>query len=266
LFESATVGDVLGTGTPDVVKYELSLGQVANLLLVGQNFPYDHLIAAYDGATGAPLPAYPTITDDYQLLSASNIAKIDPGLPDNQVVTGTGLGLLHAYDGATGRDVAGFPKQTGGWLFAPAAISSDGRIADITREGYLFEWRTSAPACQPQWPMFRHDQLDTGNYNFDGTPPAAVSAVRLNSLGARRYRLTFTAPGDNGPCGTPAAYVTRIDGRRVRLSLGRPLAGGRRVSRAITLPPRARFLTVQARNRSGLLGYPVRIAVAHARR
>src|SRR5436190_2409678 len=33
LFEFASVGDLLGTGTPDVVKYELSLSDAANLLL-----------------------------------------------------------------------------------------------------------------------------------------------------------------------------------------------------------------------------------------
>src|SRR5205807_6901318 len=132
LFESASVGDVLGTGTPDVVKYELSLGQAANLLLAGQNFPYNHLIGAFDAATGAPLPAFPTVTDDYQLLSADNVAKVDPALPENQVVVGTGLGLLHAYDGATGLDVPGFPKVTGGWLIAPASLSYDGRMADVT--------------------------------------------------------------------------------------------------------------------------------------
>src|SRR5207245_4770894 len=129
LFESASIGDLLGTGTPDVVKYELSLGQAANLLLVGQNFPYNHLLGAFDGATGATLPAFPTITDDYQFLSANNVAKIDPERSTNQVVTGTGLGLLHAYDGATGLDVPGFPKQTGGWLSAPASLAFDGRQA-----------------------------------------------------------------------------------------------------------------------------------------
>src|SRR5205085_11869227 len=110
LFESASVGDVLGSGTPDVVKYELSLSQAANLLLVGQNFPYNHLIGAFDGSSGAPLPAFPTVTDDYQLLGSNEVAKLEPQLPSNQVLTGTGLGLLHAYDGASGRDVPGFPK------------------------------------------------------------------------------------------------------------------------------------------------------------
>jgi hypothetical protein len=260
LFESASVGDLLGSGTPDVVKYELSLGQAANLLLVGQNFPYNHLIAGYDGSTGTTLPAFPRVTDDYQLLSASNIAKVDPGSPANQVLAGTGLGLLHAYDGLTGADAPGFPKQTGGWLFAPAALSFDGRLADVTREGYLFQWRSHAPACQPEWPTFRHDPQDSGNYNHDGTPPGAMSAVTLTRRGGR-YRLAFTAPGDNGPCGTPAAYVTAVDGTAVDLGLGAPVAGGTRWSREISLPAGARTLTIQARDAAGNLGYPVTIRV-----
>jgi len=59
LFESASIGDLLGTGTPDVVKYELSLGQAANLLLVGQNFPYNHLIGAFDASYRRDPPGLP---------------------------------------------------------------------------------------------------------------------------------------------------------------------------------------------------------------
>jgi hypothetical protein len=254
LFESASVGDLLGTGTPDVIKYELSLSQAANLLLVGQNFPYNHLIGAFDGATGATLPAFPTVTDDYQLLSANNVAKLDPTLPTNQVVGGTGLGLLHAYDGATGRDISGFPKQTGGWLYAPPALSTDGRMADLTREGYLFEWQTQAPACQGQWPSFRHDQQSSGNYDHDGTPPNAPANVALASLGSGKYRLTFTAPGDDGPCGTPAAYTTRVDGKVVDLGLGAPPPAGTAFSREVTLATGARQLSIQAVDDAGNIG------------
>jgi Subtilase family len=254
LFESASVGDLLGTGTPDVVKYELSLAQAANLLLVGQNFPYNHLIGAFDGSSGVPLPAYPTVTDDYQFLSANNVAKVDPNLPTNQIVAGTGLGLLHAYDGATGLDVSGFPKQTGGWLAAPAALSSDGRMADVTREGYLFQWQTQAPACQPEWPTFRHDQQHSGNYNHDGTPPNAPSNVTLFSLGGGNYRLTFTAPGDDGPCGTPAAYITRVNGKPVALGLGAPVPGGSSFSAEVALPSGSRKLSIQARDDAANLG------------
>jgi hypothetical protein len=254
LFESASIGDLLGTGTLDVVKYELSLSQAANLLLVGQNFPYNHLIGAFDGTTGAPLPAYPTVTDDYQFLSANDIAKVDPTLPTNQIIAGTGLGLLHAYDGATGHDVSGFPKQTGGWLAAPATLASDGRLADMTREGYLFQWQTQAPACQPQWPGFRHDQQDSGNYDHDGTPPNAPSNVALTALGGERYRLTFTAPGDDGPCGTPAAYLTFVNGKKTNLGLGPAVAGGSAFSAEVTLPAGARSVAVQAVDEAQNLG------------
>jgi subtilase family protein len=260
LFESASVGDLLGTGTPAVVKYELSLGQAANLLLVGQNFPYNHLIGAWEGSTGTPLPAYPTVTDDYQFLSASNIAKIDPALPTNQIVAGTGLGLLHAYDGATGLDVTGFPKVTGGWLSAPASLSVDGRVADMTREGYLFEWQTKAPACQPEWPTFRHDQQGSGNYNHDGTPPDAPEKLTLTALGKHKYRLAFTAPGDNGPCGTPASYRTRVNGEQTDLHL-QPGAGGSSFSAEITLSRQARALSIQAIDAAGNIGQAASVAV-----
>ena len=54
LFESAAVGDLdgAGPGGRSVVKYQLDLGQAANLLLVGQNVPYSHRMGAYDLATG----------------------------------------------------------------------------------------------------------------------------------------------------------------------------------------------------------------------
>lgn len=268
LFENASVGKLLGTGEPDVVKYELSLSDAANLLLVGQNFPYNHLIGAWEGNTGVPLPAYPTITDDYQFLSASNIAKIDPELPTNQIVAGTGLGLLHAYDGATGKDVPGFPKETGGWLYAPAALSWDGHIADITREGYLFQWQTQAPACQSEWPSFRHDEQDSGNYNHDGTPPDAPENVTLTKLPARKYKLEFKAPGDNGPCGTPASYRTFVNGTEHNLGLT-PVAGGSTFSAEITLAKREkaiRQLSIQAIDAAGNIGPSVTVKPQRAKR
>ncbi|MGI8556945.1 MAG: S8 family serine peptidase [Solirubrobacteraceae bacterium] len=255
LFEGSSVGDLLGIGMPAVVKYQTTLSAAADLLLVGQNVPYNHLIGALDAATGAPLPSWPRITDDYQFLSSSTIAKMSSaGLPANQVLAGTGLGLLHAYDGASGADLASFPKVTGGWLFAPAAISSDGRLADITREGFLFEWKSSQPACQSEWPSFRHDQQGSGNYNRDGTPPAAPASGTLASSGASAYLLSFTAPGDDGFCGTAASYVTRIDGVLRDLGTGPPGPGGSTFSKNLSLPAGARKLSVQARDAAGNLG------------
>lgn len=231
LFEYATVGDIDASGSPDIVKYGVTAGQLANLAATGQNFPYNHTIGAFDAVTGAPLPAWPRVTDDYQFLSASTIAKVDPGSSANQVVAGTGLGLLHAYDGLTGADAPGFPKVTGGWLFAPAAISDDGRIADITREGYLFEWSVKAPACQTEWPSFRHDPRQTGNYDADGTPPGAPRGVKVSG-----GKVSFGAPGDDGRCGTAKRLVVRGAAAKVP-----PAKAGTRV----TVPLKAQTRTVR---------------------
>src|SRR3954468_17594902 len=83
LFESAAVGRLQPGATPSVVKYEVSAAAAADLLLVGQNFPYNHLIGAWDSSTGEAQPGYPTITDDFQFLSSSEIAKVDPASSSN---------------------------------------------------------------------------------------------------------------------------------------------------------------------------------------
>ncbi len=244
LFESAAVGDIDGLAGPDVVKYQVDAAQAANLLLVGQNVPYSHRIGAYTAATGAATgPNFPVITDDYQFLSSSTVAKVADG-DSNQVLTGTGLGLLHSYDGLTGLDTAGFPKVTGGWLFAPAAVSDDKRMAAITREGFLFEWDVPGVAeCQTQWPSFRHDQQGTGNYDADGTPPAAPDQLSLTPRGGDSYRLAFRSPGDDGFCGTATRYVADVDGEE--LDLGPPAAGGQPKDKDITVAPGAR-ITIRA--------------------
>ena len=247
LFESSAVGDIDGAGTPEVVKYQVDLGQAANLLLVGQNVPYSHRIGAFDPTAvgnGTTKPGFPVITDDYQFLSSSTVARVADGT-SNQVLTGTGLGLLHAYDGVTGLDTAGFPKVTGGWLFAPAAISDDERMAAITREGYLFEWDLpGAPECQSEWPSFRHDPQGTGNYDADGTAPAAPGDLALARLGGDSYRLTFVSPGDDGFCATAERYVAELDG--VELDLGTPVAGGETFTKDIQLGDGTRRVTVRA--------------------
>ncbi|MDX6643545.1 MAG: cell wall-associated protease [Solirubrobacteraceae bacterium] len=264
LFESASVGNVLGTpASLAVVKYQVDAAQAANLLLVGQNAAYSHRIGAFDASSGASLPNYPNITDDYQFLSASNIAKIDPVGPTNQIVAGNGLGMLHAYDGATGQDVSGFPKVTGGWLFAPAALSDDGRIADITREGFLFEWGTTAPACQSEWPSFRHDPHGSGNYNHDGTPPSAPYNGNL----ANSTTLNFNAPGDDWLCGTATKYEVRHSSNPITaanfaqadpINAQPPTPAPGRTQQTLTLPADAKaYVAIRAIDDQGNVGRPL---------
>jgi hypothetical protein len=259
LFESTAIGRLIPSeDSPAIVKYGLTLGGVANLALVGQNAPYNHLIGAYDSESGAPLPAFPRVTDDFQFLSSSNVAKLQPG-DANQVLAGTGLGLLHAYDGTTGLDVEGFPKVTGGWLYAPAALSEDGRIAAITREGFLFEWDHEAlPRCQSEWPSFRHDQQGSGNYDRDGTPPSAPSALSLAG-----DILTFTAAGDDGGCGTAARYEVVTSDSPIDPSgfaaatplAGAPEPGTAGSSETFALAAHERYLAVRAVDEAGNVGW-----------
>jgi hypothetical protein len=267
LFESTSIGRLLPVGDPAIVKYGLTLGGVANLALAGQNAPYNHLIGAYDPTTGLPLPAFPRITDDFQFLSSSNIAKVNPVSAGNQVVAGTGLGLLHAYDGVTGLDAPGFPKVTGGWLFAPAAFSNDGRMADITREGYLFQWNLpNLPKCQTEWPSFRHDQQGSGNYDRDGTPPSTPTGLsRVGNL------LSFTAPGDDNACGTAARYEIATSGSPItpekfaaaqRLSNPpSPQAAGTR--QTYLLPAHKRYVAIRAIDEACNVGWAAQLDTSH---
>jgi hypothetical protein len=260
LFESASIGRLLSSqSTPAIVKYGVTLSDAANLLLVGQNIPYNHLIGAYDAATGLPLPAFPRVTDDFQFLSSSGIAKVQPG-ESNQVLAGTGLGLLHAYDGITGLDVAGFPKVTGGWLYSPAALSEDGRVAAITREGFLFEWDHAAlPTCQSEWPTFRHDQQGSGNYDRDGTPPSSPGRLYVYER-----TLVFYAAGDDGGCGTVARYEVVTSASPIgpdQFDDATPLAGAPTPEAAGTIqayemPAHERYVAVRAIDEAGNVGYP----------
>jgi Subtilase family/RTX calcium-binding nonapeptide repeat (4 copies) len=266
LFESASIGKLLQAGDPDVVKYGLTVGDVANLALSGQNVPYNHLIGAYDPNTGTPLPAFPRITDDFQFLSSSDIAQVDPASPANQVVAGTGLGLLHAYDGLTGKDAPGFPKVTGGWLFAPAAFSEDHRMADITREGYLFQWNVpDIQPCQSEWPSFRHDQQQSGNYDRDGTPPYKPTGLSLSAS-----QLSFVAPGDDNACGTVARYEIRTSDSPItpqNFAAADPLAApsalqGAGSTQTAALPTHMRYVAIRAVDEAGNVGWPALLDTA----
>ena len=263
LFESASVGDLTGAGTLNAVKYGLTLTGVTNLLLVGQNNPYNHLIGAYDLTTGLPLPTYPTITDDFQFLSASNIGKVADGV-SNQILAGTGLGLVHAYDGITGQDVAGFPKVTGGWLFAPPELSRDGRMAAISREGFLFEWNVPGFACQTEWPTFRHDPHGTGNYDADGTPPGSVRDLFAQRDGSQ-VTVSWLAPGDDGLCdqANAVAYRVRLNGVVIAQATtpAPATAGSEQVFVFNDAQGVANSLTLQAVDEQGNVSFPMQVAI-----
>jgi hypothetical protein len=214
LFEYPAVGDTLGAGNLSIYKGGLPAQGLVDLVAVGQNIPYSHVVQGWDARTGATLPGWPRPTDDWQLLSSPSIANVGGG-PEREVIVGTGLYLLHAY-GPTGADAPGFPKFTGGWLYGVTPvgdIDGDGllEIANWTREGNVFVWDTTVAVCDGdhEWPGFRHDNLNDGNYGSDGTPPGKILGLTGTALLSNSSLLKWTANGGDGTCGRADHYEIR---------------------------------------------------------
>ena len=231
LADYSSIGDILGTDTPAVVKGGLSVAGAANLLAVNQNLPFNHFEQAWSLAgppgnpSGASIPGYPVATDDFQLLSQASIARVAGSGPDRQILVGTGMSQLHAY-GAGGLDPAGWPKFTGGWMQGTPAVGDvdgdgDLDISATTREGWSFLWDTGDPdtpgdgvnACagtNNEWWTFHHDEQSTNNYGHDGRPPGTpsedqapndVGQVTVVPDGDGGAQLAWRAPGDDWLCG-----------------------------------------------------------------
>src|SRR5439155_469561 len=109
----------------------LTLNGIVDLVLVGQNMPFNHVLQAWTGATGQPLPGFPKVIDDFGLTTVPLIANVgatsDAGDTLNlpELISGNGLYLVHALD-ATGQEPSRWPKLTGGWMTGqPAAGDLD---------------------------------------------------------------------------------------------------------------------------------------------
>jgi hypothetical protein len=207
--EHYAVGDVTGEGTLSLFKGGVPVEQLVNLLLVGQNVPFQHLIQGWNAASGAYLPGWPRAIDDYQLFMSPAIADVGGG-PDREVIQGSGLYLLHAF-GPLGTELPSFPKFTGGWITTTTPIGDidgDGQleIAVWTREGNMFVWDTTGPACggNNEWWGFRHDEHNSGVYGNDTRPPSPILDLGLD-LG----QLRWTAPGEDHRCGQGTQYEIR---------------------------------------------------------
>ncbi|MBA2282009.1 MAG: S8 family serine peptidase, partial [Acidimicrobiia bacterium] len=213
LAEYPVIGD-LGDGTLSIAKGGATLNTAINLLLVGQNLPYDHVLQVYDATTGEYRPGFPHAVEDYMILSTPAIADAGGG-PEREVIVGTGLYLIHAF-GPLGQEAPGFPKLTGGWNYAVPAVGDldgDGTLEMVasTREGWRFAWTLGTPvAGGDEWWTEAHDECHTNRYGTDCRPPAAPQQLTLQG-GA----LNFTAPGDDWLAGQATAYEVRVSARPI---------------------------------------------------
>jgi len=235
LFEYPAIGDVDRDGKLDLSKVGVTLNGLVNLVLVGQNMPFNHVLQAWTGATGQPLPGFPRVIDDFGLTTVPLIANVgatsDAGDTLNlpELVSGNGLCLVHAFD-ATGQEPAGWPKLTGGWQTGqPAAgdIDDDGRmeIAWATREGNFFVWDTPAPICNTATTTNLDGRdgaynplVNTRNNNLygeDTVPPARFAPADISGTTHDRTANTVTLtvariPGDDVYCGRAARFDFRF--------------------------------------------------------
>ena len=141
--------------------------------------------------------------EDWLFFTGPSIADIDGavgGLPE--AIVSSGGYFVHAFN-AAGLEPAGWPKNTGHWVtMTPSTGDLDGdgdlEVVVATRMGDLHVWSTPGDACgNAQWRKARADEWNTGMPGIDTRRPNAV----LN-LAASGKNLTWTAPGDDGACGT----------------------------------------------------------------
>src|SRR6266849_4177074 len=235
LFEYPSVGDIDRDGRLDVSKVGMTLNGLVDLVLVGQNEPFHHVLQAWTGASGTPLPGFPKVIDDFGLTTAPLLVNVgattDAGDTLNmpELVSGNGLYLVHAFD-ANGREPSGWPKLTGGWhVGQPAAgdVNDDGlvEVAWGTREGNFFVWDTPAPICNtattanldgrdgaynPQSNLWNNNR-----YVQDTVPPARFRPGEITARSTDRSANSITIdfariPGDDMYCGTAARFDFRF--------------------------------------------------------
>ena len=265
LFENPIVADLDGSPGLEVIKGGLTLNQLVNIgIATGQNLPYNHVVQAWDAATGVSLPAFPQAVEDFQLLSSPAVADVSDA-PGKEVIVGTGLYYLRNFN-ADGTEGGGWPKFTGGWIFGvPAVGDTDGdgelEVTATTREGWSFQWDTDRPACggNDEWWTSRHDERNSGAYGTDARPPGTPRSFSVRR-GRGSATLSWVAPGDDWLCGRAARYRVLASSRPIErprdgTRIGEFAAGGEgeRVTRRVSSG--ARHFAVLYRDEAGNWGH-----------
>ena len=240
-----------------------AIGSVgATIALPGLGTPIVNLERAFDARGGGSRPGFPAKLQGLNFVGAPLIVDVT-GDGEAEAVDGADSNAIHGF-AAGGGQSAGFPKFMTGWtLWSPSAgdLDTDGRtdLVSLTREGYLFAWRTTGRAeSNVEWWRWHHDEHSSGRYGVDTRPPGAPRSVRLRGTRA----VTFLAPGDDWYTGRAATYRVAFfgpPGGRLRTAAVRAAGSGKNES--VLIPRGARSVRIQAVDDAGNLGRAVTVQV-----
>jgi hypothetical protein len=164
---SPALGDLDGDGRPEAVLPTVGANTALSMQQKYMRLDGEHHLSAWDLATGKQKPGFPRVIEDYTFFLNPILVDIDAD-GDRDVIAGSAGYFVHAWD-ADGNEARGFPKLTGGWIASTPTVGDldgDGRIelAAITRNGWLFVWKTRGRAKgRMAWDSFHHDARNTGN-------------------------------------------------------------------------------------------------------
>jgi hypothetical protein len=175
---SGPVLSTLGPSAPGVhvVAPTASIGELLDEAEPADQTPHDTQVSAWSASSGTFDAGYPQLMNDLMFLSQPIVADVAGPAAGPYVVGASATYDVRALN-ANGQEAAGFPKFTGGWVVNSPSYGPFGRLgtqvlATGTREGELFVWNTSTPACASSgpWPRQHHDLWNTGNLDSTGAP------------------------------------------------------------------------------------------------
>jgi len=215
------LAEMFGPGTGfQFIAPTAGLGKSLDTALPGKQSPAELHLSMWNVSTpagtatsGEYRDGFPRVVNDLQFLMTPSAADITgDGVAES--ISGSGVYDLHAFS-PDGSEAPGWPKFTGGWTVTSPAVGDldgDGRleVVSLTREGYLFLYRTQGSACgHIPWGQYHHDEWSTGNYDVDARPPGAVRGT-LESLAGGIIELRVEdLPADDLFCGATAELDIR---------------------------------------------------------
>jgi hypothetical protein len=218
----------------------------------------------YDPTTRSSVPGFPQPMMGLPFETSPAVADVSgDGRPD--VINSEDTSNVAGFQ-ANGSPVRAWPKFTGGWTFWTPAVGDiygtrRNEVAAVTREGYLFVWRTPGRASSNDAWTWHQNDWHNGLYGIETRPPGVPRQIRV-----AHGRLCWIAPGGVGYVGMAHAYrltgysgrPSPTGGRGLHASLKPARAGTRQ---CLAVPRNSRWVDLQAIGKSGLLSFPTFTAV-----